>query len=104
MPKGYRAYFPDQDFLLPPSLGQWLPERHLAYFVSDVVDQLDLTPMHAEYGEEKPGQPPYDPRMMTKLLDEADPWGRPRMFCELIDVPRQNTYVADCVVAAAQGL
>jgi len=29
MPKGYRAYFPEQDFLLPPSLGQWLPERHL---------------------------------------------------------------------------
>ena len=66
MPKGYREYFPDQDFLLPPSLGQWLPEGHLAYFVSDVVDQLDLTPMHAEYGEEKRGQPPYDPRMMTK--------------------------------------
>src|SRR6266436_4778631 len=68
MPKGYRAYIPDQDFLLPPSLGQWLPEGHLAYFVSDVVDQLDLTPMHAEYGEERRGQPPYDPRMMTKLL------------------------------------
>ena len=68
MPKSYRAYLPDQDFLLPPSLQQWLPERHLAYFVSDVVDQLDLTPMHAEYGEEKRGQPPYDPRMMTKLL------------------------------------
>jgi transposase len=68
MPKGYRAYLPDQDFLLPPSLQQWLPEGHLAYFVSEVVDQLDLTPMHAEYGEEKRGQPPYDPRMMTKLL------------------------------------
>ncbi len=68
MPKGYRAYLPDQDYLLPPSLQQWLPEGHLAYFVSDVVDQLDLTPMHAEYGEEKRGQPPYDPRMMTKLL------------------------------------
>jgi hypothetical protein len=51
MPKGYRRYLPDQDYLLPPSLQQWLPEGHLAYFVSDVVDQLDLTPMHAEYGE-----------------------------------------------------
>jgi len=40
----------------------------LAYFVSDLVDQLDLAPMHAEYGEERRGQPPYDPRMMTKLL------------------------------------
>ena len=68
MPKGYREYRPDQDFLLPPSLSEWLAEGHLAYFVSDVVDQLDLTPMHAEYGEERRGQPPYDPRMMTKLL------------------------------------
>jgi len=32
------------------------------------VDQLDLTPMHAEYGEERRGQPPCDPRTMTKLL------------------------------------
>lgn len=68
MPKGYREYRPDQDFLLPPSLSEWLAEGHLAYFVSDVVDQLDLSPMHAEYGEERRGQPPYDPRMMTKLL------------------------------------
>ena len=40
----------------------------LVYFVSDVVDQLDLSAMHAVYGEEKRGQPPYDPRLMTKLL------------------------------------
>jgi transposase len=38
------------------------------YFVSDVVDQLDLSAIHAVYGEEKRGQPPYDPRLMTKLL------------------------------------
>jgi len=36
--------------------------------VSDVVDQLDLSAIHAVYGEEKRGQPPYDPRLMTKLL------------------------------------
>jgi transposase len=68
MPKVYRSYQPEQDFLLPPSPREWLPEDHLAYFVSDVVDQLDLTPMHAVYGEEQRGQPPYDPRMMSKLL------------------------------------
>ena len=39
MPKGYRPYLPDQDLLLPPSLREWLPEEHLVYFVSDVVDQ-----------------------------------------------------------------
>jgi transposase len=68
MVKGYRAYLPDQDFLLPPSPREWLAEDHLAYFVSDVVDQLDLTAMHALYGEEQRGRPPYDPRMMSKLL------------------------------------
>jgi len=68
MPKGYRAYLPDQDLLLPPSLREWLAEEHLVYFVSDVVDQLDLSAIHAVYEQEKRGQPPYDPRLMTKLL------------------------------------
>jgi transposase len=68
MAKGYRAYLPEQDLLLPPSLREWLPEDHLVYFVSDVVDTLDLSAIHAVYGEEKRGQPPYHPRLMTKLL------------------------------------
>jgi len=68
MPKGYRPYLPDQDLLLPPNLREWVPEDHLVYFVSDVVDQLNLSAIHAVYGEEKRGQPPYDPRLMTKLL------------------------------------
>ena len=53
---------------MPPSLREWLAEDHLVYFVSDVVDQLDLSAIHAVYEEEKRGQPPYDPRLMTKLL------------------------------------
>lgn len=68
MLKAYRPYDPDQDFLLPPSPREWLPENHLAYFVSDVVENLDLSPMHAIYAGELRGQPPYDPRMMTKVL------------------------------------
>src|SRR3982751_2268748 len=68
MAKGYRSSPPDQDLLLPLSLRDWLPEDHLVYFVSDVVDQLDLTEMHALYGDERRGQPPYDPSLMTKLL------------------------------------
>ncbi len=68
MAKGYRPYLPEQDLLLPPSLRDWLPENHLVYFVSDVVDQLDLSKIHAAYGEERRGQPPYDPCLMTKLL------------------------------------
>ena len=68
MGKVYRPYYPDEELLLPPSLREWLPEDHLAYFVSDVIDQLDLSAMDDVYGDEKRGQPPYDPRMMTKLL------------------------------------
>jgi len=68
MPKGYRTYLPEQELLLPPSLRDWLPEQHLVYFVSDVVDQLDLSAMYGAYEKEKRGQPPYDPRLMTKLL------------------------------------
>ncbi len=68
MAKGYRSYLPEQDLLLPPSLRQWLADEHLVYFVSEVVDQLDLSAIHAVYEKEKRGQPPYDPRLMTKLL------------------------------------
>jgi transposase len=68
MGKSYRPYYPDEELLLPPSLREWLPEDHLAYFVSDVADNLDLSAMDAVYGNEKRGQPPYDPLMMTKVL------------------------------------
>src|ERR1035437_10257688 len=68
MGKTYRAYLPGQDFLLPPSLRDWLPEDHLAYFVSDVVEQLDLSAIESVYEEEGRGQPPYHPRMMSKIL------------------------------------
>jgi transposase len=68
MTKPFRTYLPEQDLLLPPSLREWLPEDHLAYFVSDVVDQLDLSVIESVYEEDDRGQPPYHPRMMTKVL------------------------------------
>jgi transposase len=68
MGKTYRAYLPEQKLLLPPSLQDWLPENHLAYFVSDVVDQLDLSAIESVYEKEWRGQPPYHPRLMVKLL------------------------------------
>jgi transposase len=68
MAKTYRPYCPDQMFLLPPSLRDWLPENHLVYFVSDVVDQLDLSEIESVYEKDDRGQPPYHPRMMTKIL------------------------------------
>jgi transposase len=68
MAKTYRPYLPEQDLLLPPSLRDWLPENHLAYFVGDVIDQLDLKAIEGYYEQEERGYPPYHPRMMTKVL------------------------------------
>jgi transposase len=55
-------------FLLPPSLRDWLPENHLVYYGSDVVDQMDLSKIELDYEKDDRGQPPYHPRMMTKML------------------------------------
>ncbi len=77
--KTFRAYDPDQLFLLPPALRDWLPEGHLALFISDVVDHaLDLTPIFAPYeaGDGR-GQPPYHPALMVKLLVYAYCTGKP---------------------------
>src|SRR3954467_14708625 len=68
MAKTYRPSAPEQDLLLPPSLRDWLPEGHLAFFVSDLVDQLDLSAITSVYEQESRGYPPYHPVMMTKVL------------------------------------
>jgi len=68
MAKTYRPYVPEQDLLLPPSLRDWLPEDHLAFFVSDLVDHLDLSAITAMYEDEERGYPPYHPVMLTKVL------------------------------------
>src|SRR5687768_12394080 len=68
MAKTYRPYVPEQDLLLPPSLRDWLPENHLAFFVSDLIDQLDLSAIVSVYEDEERGYPPYHPVMLTKVL------------------------------------
>lgn len=66
--KTFRGYDQGQSFLLPPSLDDWLDEDDEARFISEVVeDLLDLTPIYASYASVS-GAPPYDPRMMLKLL------------------------------------
>lgn len=67
MAKTFRPYEPDQLLLLPPAIGDWVPEGHLARFVSDLVDGLDLSAIEDSYDEER-GYPPYHPRMMVKVL------------------------------------
>ena len=49
MTTSYLPYDPQQQFLLPHALQDWLPEGHLAYFISDTVDSLDLSAFHARY-------------------------------------------------------
>ena len=49
MSKTYLPYNPDQQLLLPAALQKWLPDDHLAYFISDVVDQLDLSDITGRY-------------------------------------------------------
>ena len=64
----FRDYDQHQSFLLPPSLDDWLPNDHTARFISEAVDEmLDLASVYASY-ERSDGAPPYDPKMMLKLL------------------------------------
>jgi len=64
----FKSYCPDQILLLPPDMKQWLPEGDLAYFIMDVVAELDLSAIYNHYSRSRAGQPPYDPRMMTGLI------------------------------------
>jgi transposase len=68
MPTTFRRYVPEQSLLLPPSARDWLPEGHLAYFLSDTVDALDLQAFYEPYQGDGRRNSPYDPRMMVKLL------------------------------------
>ena len=68
MSKTYRPYDPEQQLLLPAALQEWLPPEHMAYFISDVVEELDLLVIMARYQREGRGGPPYHPRMLVKVL------------------------------------
>jgi transposase len=58
----------DQDLLLPPSLKEWLPDDHLAWFVLDAVDELDLSDFYASYRSDGWGGAAHDPKMMVALF------------------------------------
>ena len=66
--KTYRPYEPNQVLLLPPSLDDWLPKGHLARFVAEIVEDLELKAIVGVYEREERGQPPYNPTMMVKIL------------------------------------
>ena len=64
----FRCYDPDELWLLPPSPRDWLPEDHLAYFLADVVEELNLQPILATYGGVTRGTAPYHPQLLVKVL------------------------------------
>jgi len=69
MGKSFRFDALDQALLLPPSLHDWLPDNHLARFLADVVQHLDLSAIYASYEErDGRGQSAYAPEMMLRLL------------------------------------
>src|SRR5918996_685580 len=68
MAQNFIACDREQELLLPPSLREWLPEGHLAWFVLDAVDAMDLTPFLAGYRDDGWGRAAHDPAMMVALL------------------------------------
>ncbi len=68
MAANYLPYEPEQMILLPEAIQDWLPEGHLAYFISDTVDMLDLSAFHARYEKDGPRNQPFHPAMMVKVL------------------------------------
>jgi transposase len=68
MPTSFLPYEPNQTFLLPPSPSEWLPENHLVYFISDIIDRLDLQKFYARYEGDGRRNQPYDPALLVKVM------------------------------------
>lgn len=68
MSRKFRDWRPDESWLFPPSPQDWLPEKHLVYFLLDVSQKIDTSGIVDDYESEKGGQPPFHPRMMLVLL------------------------------------
>jgi len=65
--KRFRDYDPEQPYLLPPAPVDWLPDGHLAFFIHELMDHLDLSRIYADYDPEAGGRPPFEPRMMVAV-------------------------------------
>ena len=71
MSTSYVPYLPDQQYLMPSALQDWLPEGHLPYFISDIGRSLDLSAFHARYAGGDSRNQPFHPAMMVKVLAYA---------------------------------
>ena len=68
MPTSYLPYAPDQQLLLPHSLQEWLPQGHLAHYINDTIDTLDLSAFFKRYQGGGSRNQPFHPAMMVKVL------------------------------------
>jgi transposase len=68
MPQNFIGCDRDQELLLPPSLREWLPEDHLAWFVLEAVEELDLAAFYSVYRDDGWGRAAHEPAMMVALL------------------------------------
>ena len=68
MPQNFIECDRDQELLLPPSLREWLPDDHLAWFVIDAVAEMDLAAFYVSYRDDGWGRAAFDPQMMVALL------------------------------------
>ncbi len=68
MAQNFSACDREQELLLPPSLREWLPEDHLAWFVLDAVEAIDLRAFLVGYRQDGWGRAAHDPAMMVALL------------------------------------
>jgi transposase len=85
--KWFRVVSPDQGCLLPADIRSWLPPDHLAWQVTGVVSQLDLSGFAAAYRADGQGQAPYDPAMMTGLL----------LYCYFKGIRSSRKIAAACI-------
>jgi hypothetical protein len=65
VPQNFIACDREQELLLPPSLREWLPEDHLAWFVLDAVEEIDLSAVYDAYRADGWGRAAFDPKMMA---------------------------------------
>src|SRR5215210_6575942 len=89
----------EQSFLMPPDVREWLPSRHLAWFVIEAVAEMDLQAFYVAYRVDGRSRPPYDPAMMVALLLYA--YARGRRSSRMIERACEED-VAFRVIAAQQ--
>ena len=85
----------DQLLLMPPSLADWLPADHLAWFVLDVVGELDLAAFVVAYRVDGRGGAAYDPSMMVALLVYAYCVGERSSRCDRASLHRRRRVPGD---------